>query len=91
MEYKFKETYTFEGKDYESIEFDLTTLKGVDFANAKKQYTTAGNFSALPAADSEFCVILLAQLVHKPLEFFEQLPANEYCALTQQVSNFLLA
>lgn len=91
MEYTFKTPFEFEGKEYKSLTFNLEDLKGSDIAAAKKQFTAAGNFSALPSADSEFCALILARLTKLPVEFFNDLPAKDYCALTQSVSNFLLA
>lgn len=91
MIYTFNKPYEFEGKEYKEIEFDLEGMKGSDFAEAKKQFTKAGNFVALPSADSEFCACLLAKLTKQPLEFFEQMDVKDYCAITQKVSNFLLS
>lgn len=90
MEHKFAKPYNFEGKDYESISFDLDALTGRDIAAAKREFAAAGNFSAVPAADSEFCALVLARACKQPKEFFDGLPAKDYCALTQQVTNFLL-
>jgi len=90
MEHKFNKPYNFEGKDYESISFDLDALTGRDIAAAKKEFAATGNFSAVPAADSEFCALVLARACKQPKEFFDGLPAKDYCALTQQVTNFLL-
>lgn len=91
MEYKFEKPYNFEGKEYNELKFDLEGMKGADFAAAKKQFAKMGNFAAVPSADSEFCAVLLSRLANVPLEFFEGLPVKDYCALTQSVSNFLLA
>lgn len=92
MVYTFKKPYEFEGKTYESIEFDLDNLKGSDVAAAKKAFTAAGGFAPVPAADSEFCALVLERVVSpkQPTEFFQGLPANEYVKLTQIISNFLL-
>ena len=90
MEHKFTKPYNFEGKDYESISFDLDTLKGSDIAAAKREFTATGNFSAVPAADYDFCILVLARACKQPKEFFDGLPAKDYCALAQQVTNFLL-
>lgn len=90
MEHKFAKPYNFEGKDYESISFDLESLKGSDIAAAKREFAAAGGFSAVPAADCEFCVLVLARASKQPKEFFDGLPAKEYQALAQQVTNFLL-
>lgn len=89
--YTFSKPYEFEGETYESIEFDLESLKGSDISAAKKTFSAAGGFSPLPATDSDFCALILARLTKKPVEFFNDMPAKDYCNLTQQVSNFLLS
>lgn len=90
MEYVFSKPYNFEGKEYQSIEFNIENLKGSDIAAAKRQFAKEGNFVAVPAADSEFCALILSKVAKQPLEFFTELPAKDYFAITQQVSNFLL-
>lgn len=87
--YEFEKPYEFEGKEYESIEFDLESLKGSDISAVKKQFALEGNFSVVPAMDSDFCALLLARVTKQPLEFFMEMPAKDYNKLTQQVSNFL--
>jgi hypothetical protein len=91
MKHTFKKPYTFEGKEYAELEFDIEAMSGADYAAAKKQFAKSGNFVAVPNADSEFCACLLSRICKLPLEFFEQMPVKEYCKITQEVSNFLLA
>lgn len=91
MKHVFSKPYEFEGETYTEIDVDLESLKGTDIAAVKKSWTTAGNFSIMPVTDSDFCVRLLAKVTKKPLEFFEELPANEYCQITQEVTNFLIS
>ena len=90
MQHVFSKPYEFEGGSYEAIEFDLTNLKGSDISAVKKEFAAMGNYSPLPTTDSDFCALLLSRLTKFPLEFFMGLPAPEYCALTQKVSNFLI-
>lgn len=90
MKYQFTKPYTFEDKEYTEIEFDLSALTGRDISAAKKEYTAGGNYSPMPTTDYAFCEILLARVAKLPLEFFEGLPAREYCRLTLVVSNFLM-
>ena len=40
--------------------------------------------------DTDFCVYLAAKAAKLPIEFMENLPAKDYCAIGQEVSNFLL-
>lgn len=91
MEHVFKKSFTFEGKTYDSITLDLESLSGADISAVKKQFTAGGNFSPIPATDSDFCILLAARLAKQPVEFFNALPAREYCAIAQGVSNFLLS
>lgn len=90
MKFVFEKPYEFEGKEYKEIELDLDSLKGSDIAAVKQQFTTAGNFAAIPSADSEFCALLGARVANLPIEFFQQMPAKTYCKITQEISNFLL-
>lgn len=88
--YKFSKKYEFEGKEYESIDFDLEGLKGSDISEVKKTFAVTGTIAPVPALDSDFCALILARVTKQPLEFFTEMPAKDYMALTQQVSNFLL-
>ena len=90
MKHMFATPYEFEGKTYDTIDFDLSNLKGSDISAVKKEFAAMGNYSPLPSTDSDFCALLLCRITKQPLEFFLGLPAPEYCALTQKVSNFLI-
>ena len=91
MLYKFKEPYVFEDKRYEQVAVDLTQLCGRDIADAKRAFTKSGSFAVLPALDSDFCVEILSRLAKLPREFFDELPARDYLAITQEVTNFLMS
>lgn len=91
MIYTLSKPFTFEGKEYTEIEFDLDSLKGADIKAAKRKFNKDGNFAAIPAADAEFCTILLQKLTKLPFEFFDEMPAGDFCTLTQTVTNFLLS
>lgn len=90
MKHVFTKAYEFDGKTYNEIEFDLESLKGSDISAVKKEFAAMGNYSPVPTTDSDFCAMLLARMTKQPLEFFTELPARDYCNLTQKVSNFLL-
>lgn len=90
MKYEFKKPYEFETVIYAELEYDLESLTGADISAAKRQWVAAGNFSPLPTTDADFCVYILARVTKKPIEFFAEMPARDYCAITQQVSNFLM-
>lgn len=90
MEYKFKNTYTFEGQEYDFINLDLDGMTGKDMSQAKREWTAQGNFSAVITADMDFAICVAAKASKLPIEFFEQLPAREYAKVAQEVTNFLL-
>ena len=87
----FKKPFEFEGETHESVTLELENLKGRDITETQSQYTAEGKFSAMVATDSEFCKRIAALSASKPLEFFDELPANEVLKVTQSVQNFLLA
>lgn len=91
MRYEFKKPYDFEEVTYIELVYDLDSLTGADISAAKRQWAAAGNFSPLPTTDADFCVYILAKVTKKPIEFFTEMPARDYCGITQQVSNFLMA
>lgn len=91
MKYEFKKPYEFEDVTYIELDYDLDALTGADISAAKRQWAAAGNFSPLPTTDADFCVYILAKVTKKPIEFFTEMPARDYCGITQQVSNFLMA
>lgn len=90
MKHVFSKPYEFEEKEYKEIEINLEELKGSDVAAVKTQFSAAGKFAAVPTTDLEFCIMLAARVAKQPIEFFTELPAKDYCAIAQGVSNFLL-
>ena len=90
MKITLSKPYSFEGQEYTEIELNLDSLVGRDVAAAKREWSRQGNISPLIAADVEFCAYLAAKAADKPIEFMENLPAKDYCLVSQAVTNFLL-
>ena len=90
MKHTFSKPYQFEGQTYTELDIDLDSVSGADILLAKRRFASAGGFSPALATDPEFCVFLLARVAKQPIEFFQSMPARDFCALTQAVSNFLL-
>ena len=90
MKYILSKEYEFEGQKYTEIELNLDVLTGKDVSAVKREWARAGNISPLVAVDTDFCVYLAAKAAKPPIEFMENLPAKDYCAIGQEVSNFLL-
>lgn len=89
QKYTFSEPFEFDGETYTEIEFDLKTLKGVDISATKKIFSQEVPICLSLGADTDFCALLLARMTKKPIEFYKEMPAKDYCELTQTVSNFL--
>ena len=90
MEYIFSKPYEFEGKVYESIEFDLDSITGADVSTVKRQFMAAGKTAQLYTTDLDFCAMLLAKVLKQPVEFMDQMPGKDYLKLATMVSVFLL-
>lgn len=90
MKHIFDKPFNFEGKEYKEVDIPLDGLTGQDISAAKREWAGSGNFSPVPAADSDFCAAVAARATKLPVDFFYALPAKEYTKLTQAVSNFLL-
>ena len=90
MKYVFSKPYEFEGKTFNDIDLALDSLKGSDISAVKKQFAAGGNFAVFPTVDTDFCILLAARLAKQPVEFFNEMPAPDYCSIAQQVSNFLI-
>ena len=86
----FSKPHNFDGKDVAGIELDLDGLRGSDITDAYRQYTAAGNFSAVVSTDPNFCMLLAAAAGKQPLEFFTELGAADFMYVHQTVQNFLL-
>lgn len=91
MTYNFSKPYEFEGKTYDELTLDLESLKGSDIATIYRQWSQAGNFAAIWKLDPDFCARIAAKVSKLPHEFFRDLPATDYCNITQEVSNFLMS
>lgn len=91
MKHVLAEPFEFEGKKYEEIEMALESLKGSDMSSVKKQFAAQGEFSPMPAADSDYCMMIAARAAKLPIEFFYELPAPEYYAIAQAVGSFLIS
>ena len=90
MIYVFSKPYVFEDEEVKEIEIDLESLKGSDIAAAKKEFGKDGNFSVIIATEPVFCICLAARVTKRPIEFFNDMNAKDYLAISQEIQNFLL-
>jgi hypothetical protein len=92
MYVKFKNTYSFEGTDYDGIDLDLDRLTGEDIEKAVEHLAAAkrpiGN--TMPEFSKTFCAQIAAIAAKMPVEFIRGLPVREYVRVTLEAQNFLL-
>lgn len=90
MQITFNKPFKFDGKDVKNVDLDMDGLRGTDITDTYRQYTAAGNFSAVVSMDPNFTFLIAAAASSKPVEFFQQLPAGDAMKVHQAVQNFLL-
>lgn len=81
--------YQFEGKSYPVI--DLTGLKNTRAANmiaVSRLLNRKGNADINAELSLEYAITLCAMMTQKPIEFFEQLPANIAMQVKGRVTGF---
>jgi hypothetical protein len=88
--HKLRRPVEFEGKTYEELKFDLETLTGRDFREAKRLVSKPGEVVGVLTMDAEVAAYLVAKAAKVPVELFDYIPAPDYAYLTQTSINFLL-
>mgnify|MGYP001025553614 CR=1 FL=1 len=87
---EFKKTYTFEGKEYTSIDLSgIDDLSGNDLLEADKIYSASGQFSPVPELTLAYTFAIASRATKLPLEFFYNLPAREALKVKNEVVRFL--
>ena len=91
MKFELSRPYTFENKEYKSIELNLDALNGSDMESAAEQAEVLlGNGSKTFAkGQAMFLLCTMAKAAGLPVEFFSGLPAKDYLKLKGEVNSFL--
>jgi len=87
---EFNKPYKFEGVEYNEV--DLTGLENLtvkDLATADKQFSVQGNIAVSPETSIAYACIIASIATGKPVEFFENLPADEGVKVKMEVMGFL--
>lgn len=86
---KFNKPYKFEGQEYTEVDLSgLDTLTTKDLADADRQFITSGQVATVNEMSVGYACIIAAKLTGKPVEFFENLPANEGISVKNVVTSF---
>jgi hypothetical protein len=91
----FKKTVTFEGKEYNNVDFSkLEDWSCDDVINVTKKFNkmTGADINPmdaiLPEGNLEYCLFVAAEASGLPIDFFKRLPAREAGALRGLIINF---
>lgn len=85
----FKKPYTFEGKEYTEIDLEnIENLKANDLVAADKFFASRGQMAAMNEMSVGYACIIASKATTQPLEFFENMPANEAIKLKNKVASF---
>lgn len=86
---KFRKPYEFEGEEYKEIDLSgIENLTTKDLTAADKQFVTQGNVAAMNEMSVGYACIIASKAAKKPIEFFENLPANEGIKIKNIVMGF---
>ena len=84
-----KKTYTFEGAEYNEIDLAaIQDLKAKDLIQADKIFASTGQMSTMNEMSLGYACIIASNATQKPIEFFQELPANEAIKLKNTVARF---
>ena len=90
MKIIFNKPFNFEGKEYKEVNLsgmnDLTTK---DLLDADKQFNASGQMSLMNEMTTGYACIIASKSTKLPIEFFENLPANEGLKVKNTVMSFL--
>lgn len=86
----FNKPYTFEGTEYKEIDLSgIENLSTKDLAKADQTFVSTGQVAVMNEMSTGYACILASEVTHKPIEFFEGLPAKEGIKVKTVISNFL--
>ena len=90
MKLKLSKEYDFEGQKIGEIDLSgLDNLTAADMIQANKVLTNNGTVSILPETTLEYDLIITANALKMPIEFFRQLKPKDAMALKNRVTSFL--
>lgn len=85
----FKNPYIFEGEEHKEIDLsNIQDLKAKDLIEADKVFSSRGQTSTMNEVNLGYACIIASKATQKPIEFFENLPANEAIKMKNKVASF---
>lgn len=95
MNYVFANPVTFEKTEYTQVELKLEDMSGATLKNLKRDYLKQVKLAnpvmqsvTVLMWDDDFCIFAACKFSDQPIEFFENLPVNEYAGVIGSVQSF---
>lgn len=86
---KFNKPFTFEGQEYKEIDLSgIESLTVRDLEKADKMFISTGQVAMMNEMSTGYVCIIASMVAHKPVEFFEGLPAKEGIKVKTVISSF---
>lgn len=89
-EHILSKPFTFEEKEYTSLDLNMEDLTGADLENIEREMSAAGMVVALPEASKSYQMYVAARAAKVPVELIKALPLRDASAITVKVQSFLL-
>ena len=90
---KFKKPFTYDGVDYDELEFDFDGLTGGDSLEVEKELARMGTQVAVPAFSGDYIIRIAARACTSPIgsDAFLRMSLKDYNRVRSRVRNFLMA
>ena len=90
---KFKKPFTYDGVDYDELEFDFDGLTGGDSLEVEKELARMGTQVAVPAFSGDYILRIAARACTSPIgsDAFRLMSLKDYNKVRAKVRNFLMA
>lgn len=90
MKHVFKNTVTFEGKDFTELDLDLDGLTGNDLIKASRETQVLGDVTPVQELSMTYLAVVAAKAAKVNVDMILALPAGEFAKVKMIVQNFLL-
>lgn len=89
--HKFKKTFEYEGKTYQTIDFNFGKLIGSDMIAVETEMQDKGYFAVSPEYSRVYQCYIAAKAANIGSDVMEAMPFSEFNRITTATRNFLLS
>ena len=89
--HKFTKPFTYEGRTYEELTFDLEQLTGRDSKLIENELRATGHIVLVPAFDSDYLIRVCARACTEKIgwDALEAMPISDYNTIKNKARNFI--